>query len=94
MKELLENLQSYFQANIDLAKLEVNEKIDSTTKKATIWGLVAVFAVLTILFLFITLALIVGNLLASTVSGFGLIALLFLILTVIGIYILKRNTKI
>lgn len=91
MKELFENLQGYIQSNIDLAKLEVQEKIDQSIKKAIKIGLFLVFGFLTIIFFLIFLSLLIGSFLANYVAGFGIITLAVSIISATAFYYWKQN---
>jgi magnesium-transporting ATPase (P-type) len=83
MKELIENLQGYIQSNIDLAKLEVQEKIDQSIQKGARIGLLLLSAILSLVFLLISISILIGSLLENYFFGFGIVTLLLFSITVI-----------
>lgn len=92
MKELLENLQGFIQSNIDLAKLEINEKINYIIKKGIKYGGFILLLSFSTLFLLIFLSILISYYSGSYIIGFGLVTL-FLILCTIILYfsIIKNN---
>lgn len=91
MKELLENLQGFVETNIELAKLEVQEKINESLEKALKVAGLFIFSILFILFFFIFLALLLSSFFKSYVIGFGIIAALLLITALLFFYFFKQN---
>jgi hypothetical protein len=93
MKELLENLKGFIQANIDLVKLEVQEKIDQAIKVGIKYIGLVIFGVLSILFIIITTALLLGSLLHNYSLGFGIITFLLILITAIFYYLINKKTE-
>lgn len=94
MKELLENLQGFIQSIIDLAKLEINEKINFTIKKGIKYGGFILLSSFSILFFLIFIAITISYYSRSYIVGFGVITLFLFIIT-IAIYfsIVKNNNS-
>ena len=93
MKELFENLEGFIQANIDLVKLEVQEKIDQSIKLGIKYIGLIIFSVLSILFLIITITLIIGSFLHSYSLGFGIVSAFLILITGIFYYFIIRKTE-
>ncbi len=93
MKELLENLQGYIQSNIDLAKLEVQEKIEFYTNKVVKYASLIFFILLSSVFLLTFLGFLISSILNSYVYGFGILALILIIISVVIYFNLKQNTN-
>ncbi len=88
MKELLENLQGFIQSNIDLARLEVQEKIESFAKKLLKYAVFGILVFFSILFLLLSIGFLLGNLFNNNFYGFSLLAILLGIAATI-IYLFK-----
>jgi uncharacterized membrane protein YqjE len=74
---LIDNLYKYVNTNIELAKLEVQERIEEGIKRVLLIGAMAIVALLFLLFFFITFALVLNHLLgASPYVGFLVVTLL------------------
>jgi amino acid permease len=91
MKELLENLQGFVETNIELAKLEVQEKINESVQKVIKVAGLFIFSLLFILFFFIFLALLISSFFKSYVIGFGIITAILLITALLFFYFFKQN---
>lgn len=73
---LIDNLYKYVNTKIELAKLEVQERIEEGIKRVVLIGAIAVVALLFLLFFFITFALLLNHLLGtSAYVGFLIITL-------------------
>jgi uncharacterized membrane protein YqjE len=75
MKELLENLQGFVETNIELAKLEVQEKINESIKKVIDLAGMFIFGSLFIIFFLIFLAMLISHFTGSYILGFGILCL-------------------
>ncbi|MCC9136659.1 phage holin family protein [Pontibacter silvestris] len=80
---LIEHLMGYIDTRIDIIRLEIQEKL-----KASFVGLLHVIllgfaAFMSFIFLNIFLGLLLNHLLGSSFWGFGIIALIYIILTVV-----------
>jgi hypothetical protein len=91
MKEIIDNLQGYIQSNIDLAKLEVQEKIDLTVQKITKIGSLLLLALLSIIFFLAFLAILIGSLSGSYTLGFGIITFLLITATTLLYFWSQKN---
>lgn len=67
---LVDNLYKYVQINIEIAKVEVQEKIEDTVKKVTLVVILALTGTMFLIFLLITLSLFVNKILESQYLGF------------------------
>lgn len=91
MKELIENLQGFVETNIELAKLEVQEKITESIKKVIDLAGMFIFGSLFVIFFFIFLALLISSFFKSYVIGFGIITAILLITALLFFYFFKQN---
>ncbi|MES2518233.1 MAG: phage holin family protein [Bacteroidota bacterium] len=87
---LVDNLYKYVQTNIEIAKVEVQEKIEDTLKKVAIMAILALFASIFFIFLLITLALFLNKILASQYLGFLIITLILGVITAIAFVKIKQ----
>lgn len=83
MKELFENMQGFIQTNIDLAKLEIQEKIEIATKTAAKYLIIIFLGFFAILFILMSLGYFLGNILDNNFYGFGIIALILMLVSAI-----------
>jgi pilus assembly protein TadC len=83
MKELFENMQGFIQTNIDLAKLEIQEKIEYATKTAAKYLIIIFLGFFAILFILLSLGYFLGNILGNNFYGFGIIALILILISTI-----------
>ncbi len=93
MKDLLENIQGYIQTNIEIAKLEIQEKIDFAIQKGIKIGGLILMGTLSIVFLLIFVSLLISLLLDSYVFGFGIVTFILIIITAIIFYSFKKNSS-
>jgi uncharacterized membrane protein YqjE len=70
---LVDNLYKYVQTNIEIAKVEVQEKIDDTLKKLALIAILVITSTMFLIFLLITLGLFLNKILASQYLGFLII---------------------
>lgn len=73
---LVDNLYKYVQTNIEIAKVEVQEKIEDTVKKVALVVVLALTGMLFLIFLLITLALFLNQILESQYLGFSIVTVL------------------
>ena len=70
---LIDNLYKYVQTNIEIAKVEVQEKMEDTLKKVALFAILAIVGTIFLIFLLITLALFLNKILLSQYLGFLII---------------------
>ena len=87
---LVDNLYKYVQTNIELAKVEVQEKVEDTVKKVAIYAILALSASLLFIFILITLALFLNQILASNYLGFLIVSVLLAVITAIAFFMVKQ----
>jgi uncharacterized membrane protein YqjE len=87
---LVDNIYKYVQTNIEIAKVEVQEKIEDTVKKVAIIAILALSVVLLLIFLLITLALFLNQILESHYLGFLIISALLAVITLITFFMVKQ----
>ena len=87
---LVDNLYKYVQTNIELAKVEVQEKMEDTVKKVAIYAILALSASLLFIFILITLALFLNQILASNYLGFLIVSVLLAVITAIAFFMVKQ----
>jgi len=80
---LIDNLYKYVQTNIEIAKVEVQEKIEDTVKKVALVVVLALIGMLFLIFLLITLALFVNQILESQYLGFAIVTVLLALICAI-----------
>lgn len=83
MKELFENMQGFIQTNIDLAKLEIQEKIELATKTAAKYLIIIFLGFFAFLFILMSLAYFLGSILENNFYGFGIVALSLILISAI-----------
>ncbi len=67
---LVDNLYKYVQTNIEIAKVEVQEKIEDTVKKVALIAVLAITGTLFLIFILITLGLFLNKIIESQYLGF------------------------
>lgn len=87
---LIDNIYKYVQTNIEIAKVEVQERIENTLKKIIIIAVLVMFAVLFAFFAFITIALFLNELLKSNYAGFGIVTIFLGLMMAIVFYLGKQ----
>lgn len=70
---LVDNLYKYVQTNIEIAKVEVQEKIEDTLKKLALIAILVITSMMFLIFILITLGLFLNKILASQYLGFLII---------------------
>ena len=83
MKELFENMQGFIQTNIDLAKLEIQEKIELATKTAAKYLIIIFLGFFAIFFILMSFGYFLGNILENNFYGFGIVALSLILISAI-----------
>jgi uncharacterized membrane protein YqjE len=73
---LVDNLYKYVQTNIEIAKVEVQEKIEDTVKKVALFAVLVITGTLFLIFLLITLGLFLNKILESQYLGFLIVTVL------------------
>lgn len=85
---LVDNLYKYVQTNIEIVKVEVQEKIENTVKKVFLSAILAVTITMFLIFLLITLALFLNKLLESQYLGFLIITILLGVISIISYFMI------
>lgn len=67
---LVDNLYKYVQTNIEIAKVEVQEKVEDTVKKVALIAILALSALMFFIFLLITVALFLNTVFKNQYAGF------------------------
>ena len=80
---LMENLMGYIDTRIDIIRLEIQEKLKGAFVGIIHGILLGFFAFMSVIFVSIFLGLLLNHLLDSTFWGFGIIALLYVIVLVV-----------
>lgn len=82
-QDIISLLKDYITTRVELARLTVIERLTVVTAGLITNAFVVVAAMLTFLFASLTLAFYLGEVLGSYAKGFGLVALIYLLLAVI-----------
>ena len=90
---LVDNLYKYVQTNIEIAKVEVQEKVEDTVKKVAVFAVLALSASMFSIFLLITLALFLNQVLASNYLGFLIITFLLGVVSAITFFKVKAHVE-
>ncbi len=90
---LIDNLYKYVQTNIEIAKVEVQEKIEDTVKKVALVVVLAITGMMFLIFLLITLALFLNKILESDYLGFVIVTVLLGIVCVITCLKIKPHLE-
>jgi len=67
---LVDNLYEYVQTNIEIAKVEIQEKIEDTIKKVGLIAILTIIGTLFLIFLLITLSSFLNEILESQYLGY------------------------
>lgn len=67
---LVDNLYKYVQTNIEIAKVEIQEKIEDTIKKVALIAILAIIGTLFLIFLLISLSSFLNEILESQYLGY------------------------
>lgn len=87
---LVDNLYKYVQTNVEIVKVEVQEKIEDAVKKVVIFAILALSVTLLLVFLLITLALFLNKILSSNYLGFLIVSVLLAVITAITFFMIKQ----
>jgi uncharacterized membrane protein len=80
---LIENLMGYIDTRIDIIRLEIQEKLKATFVNLVHAVLLGIIAFLCVIFVSIFLGLLLNHLLDSSFWGFGIVALIYIIILVV-----------
>ncbi len=80
---LIENLMGYIDTRIDIIRLEIQEKLKAALVNTIHAILLGFAALMCIIFVSIFLGLLLNHLLDSSFWGFGIVALIYIILLVV-----------
>ncbi len=80
---LIENLMGYMDTRIDIIRLEIQEKLKATFVSTIHFALLGFAAFMSVIFVSIFLGLVLNHLLDSSFWGFGIVALIYVILLVV-----------
>ena len=73
---LVDNLYKYVQTNIEIAKVEVQEKIEDTVRKVALIAVLVITGLLFLIFILITLSLFLNKILESQYLGFLIVTVI------------------
>lgn len=91
---LVDNLYKYVQTNIEIAKVDVQEKIEDTVKKIVLLGILAIVSTMFLTFLLLTLALFMNKILENQYLGFLIVTVLLGVICQIAYLKIKPLLKI
>jgi hypothetical protein len=91
--KLIASFEGYFEARINLIKLEVKEAISELSVKLIFFGVLLIFITSALVCLNIGIALLLNALLASSYAGFFILSLFYFILSVVA-YLLSKNENL
>ncbi|MBB6002164.1 phage holin family protein [Arcicella rosea] len=87
---LIENIYKYVQTHIEIAKLEVEERVQETIKKLIIGAILILAASMLLIFSLLTLALFLNHVFKSDYLGFLLVTILLALVVVYVFYLGKK----
>ena len=87
---LVDNLYKYVQTHIELAKVEVQEKVEDTVKKVAVLAILVLSGALLLVFLLLSIALFLNQILASNYGGFLIVSALLAVITAIIFFMVKQ----
>ncbi len=87
---LIDNLYKYVQTNIEIAKVDVQEKIENMVKKVAVFAILVLSVALLLVFILITLALFLNQTLSSNYLGFLIVSALLAVITGITFFMVKQ----
>jgi uncharacterized membrane protein YqjE len=90
---LIDNIYKYIQTNIEIAKVEIEERIEAVIKKLIIGTILMILVSTFLVFLLLTLALFLNHVFKSSYLGFLTITIILAILSGIVLYIAKELLK-
>lgn len=90
LEEIATHLKQYVQTNIELTKIEVIEHVTLVAAKMISYILIAVCSFLCVVFLSFYAALSLSTQLGNNFSGFGIVTMFYLLLTVTLLYGKKK----
>ncbi|MCJ8166822.1 phage holin family protein [Pontibacter sp. E15-1] len=80
---LIENLMGYMDTRIDIIRLEIQEKLKGAFVSSIHIALLGFAAFMSVIFVSIFLGLVLNHLLDSSFWGFGIVALVYVIMLVV-----------
>jgi uncharacterized membrane protein YqjE len=86
---LVDNLYKYVQTNIEIAKVDVQEKIEDTVKKVALFAVLAITGSMFVIFLLLTVALFLNKILESQYAGFLIVTVLLGVLSGVAFFLVK-----
>ena len=86
---LVDNIYKYVQTNIELVKVEVQEKTEDMVKKVALIAFLAMIFTVFLIFLLITLSLFLNKILESQYFGFLIITLFLGVICGITYFMIK-----
>lgn len=87
---LVDNIYKYVQTNIEIAKVEVQEKIEDTIKKVAIIAILVLSGAMLFIFILLTLALFLNQILVSHYLGFLIVSILLAVIMAITFFMAKQ----
>lgn len=87
---LVDNLYKYVQTNVEIVKVEVQEKIEDAVKKVVLFAILALSVTLLLVFILITFALFLNEILDSNYLGFLIVSALLAVITAIAFFMIKQ----
>ena len=89
-RDLKDDVSTYAELKLDLLKLNTYERISKVIAILSYGLLLMVVSIITFLFFMLTFVYLLNRWLDSTIAGFGIVAIIYLILVVIVILNKKR----
>ncbi|MBP6385191.1 MAG: phage holin family protein [Pseudarcicella sp.] len=90
---IIENFYRLFQTKIEITKLEIQEKVENTSKKLFLIIAIVSIALMSFLFLLIGIALYINTIIGNPFGGFLIIALILALASGIFYNKNKHNLK-
>ena len=87
---LIDNIYKYVQTYVEIAKLEVEERVQETIKKLIIGAILVLSGLLLLLFFLLTLALFLNHVFKSEYLGFLAVTVLLSIVITFVFYLGKK----
>ena len=89
-RKLKDDVSSYTELKLELLKINTYERIGRVIALISYWFLLSVLVLIPLLFAMLALSFLFNRWLDSSVAGFGIVAVLYLILVIIVILNKKR----
>jgi len=90
---LIDNIYKYVQTYVEIAKLEVEERVQETIKKLIIGAILVLSGLLLLLFFLLTLALFLNHVFKSEYLGFLAVTVFLAIVITFVFYLGKKLLK-